>query len=87
MARQAVIHIATGLVTNVIELDGGRWTPPAGHEIRPAQRASIGDTWNGTVFVKAADPTPPQRDVDRASAISKLRALGLSRAEIDALLN
>ena len=91
--RQAIIETATGKVVNVIELEpGAAWTPPAGHTVRLAATASPrsvagpGDTWDGTRFNKAADPAPTPTEVSRASAIVKLQGLGLTRAEIAALL-
>jgi len=91
--RQAVIETATGKVTNVIEfVDGDVWGPPPGYFVRaatttaPRSVAGPGDTWDGTRFIKAVDPAPIPAEIARASAIVKLQALGLTRAEIAALL-
>jgi len=47
------------------------------------QRVIDIETW--TVFKEAEDAAKAQKATDKASAISKLEALGLSISEIDAL--
>ena len=91
--RQAVIETTTGKVVNVIELEAdAAWAPPPGQFVRaavtaaPRSVAGPGDTWDGTRFNKAADPAPTPREIARTAAIAKLQALGLTRAEIAALL-
>ena len=86
MARKAVIETATGKVANVIELeDGADWSPPAGHEVRDAQGFGPGDTFDGVRFHKQPDPPAPSVPAALLSARAKLRALGLTTAEIEAL--
>ncbi len=59
--RAAVVHSASGLVTNVIELDRDSpgWTPPEGREVIFSNVADIGDTWNGEEFIKPAPVQTP----------------------------
>src|SRR3990167_9032090 len=63
MVRTAIIRIADGLVTNVIDWDATLvWSPSSGHEIRPIPRPfGVGDTWNGAQYIKAIHiPTPDE---------------------------
>ena len=51
--RKALIRTSDGLVVNVILIeDGANWPIPTGHELRDAEGASPGDTWNGVKYVK-----------------------------------
>jgi hypothetical protein len=60
MAHKCLLDSATKVVVNVIELaDGAVWTPPAGLELAPQHNGGIGDTWDGTQFVK-----PPEPEID-----------------------
>jgi len=53
MTHKCLLDSATKVVINVIELaDGAVWTPPAGMELAPQHDGAIGDTWDGTQFVK-----------------------------------
>jgi hypothetical protein len=53
MAHKCLLDSATKVVVNVIELeDGAIWTPPLGMELAPQHDGAIGDTWDGTQFVK-----------------------------------
>lgn len=57
MAHKCLLDSATKVVVNVIELaDGAVWTPPAGMELAPQHDGGIGDTWDGTQFVKPPEP-------------------------------
>ena len=57
MAYKCLLDNATKVVVNVIELeDGAVWTPPAGMELAPQHDGGIGDTWDGTQFVKPPEP-------------------------------
>ncbi len=61
LAEKALIEIATGLVTNVIEIeDGADWSPPPGHELKDAEGLdNIGDIWDGIKFVSKLQPVTP----------------------------
>ena len=57
MAHKCLLDSATKLVVNVIELeDGAVWTAPEGTELAPQHDGGIGDTWDGTQFVKPPEP-------------------------------
>lgn len=57
MAHKCLLDSATKVVVNVIELaDDAVWTPPAGMELAPQHDGGIGDTWDGTQFVKPPEP-------------------------------
>jgi hypothetical protein len=80
--KKAVIE--NGIVTNVIEIDPENvWMPPEGATFVDALDASIGDEWNGSVFVKPAPPPPPvPQSVSRQQIMSALMLAGMiSEAE------
>lgn len=57
MTHKCLLDSTTKVVVNVIELaDGAVWTPPAGMELAPQHDGGIGDTWDGTQFVKPPKP-------------------------------
>lgn len=57
MAHKCLLDSTSKVVVNVIELeDGAVWTPPAGMELAPQHDGGIGDTWDGTQFVKPPVP-------------------------------
>jgi len=57
MTQKCLLDSTTKIVVNVIELeDGAQWTPPAGTELAPQHDGGIGDTWDGTQFVKPPEP-------------------------------
>jgi hypothetical protein len=57
MTHKCLLDSATKVVINVIELaDGVVWTPPAGTELAPQHDGGIGDTWDGTQFVRPPEP-------------------------------
>lgn len=55
MAHKCLLDSATKVVINVIELeDAANWSAPNGTELAPQHNGGIGDTWDGTKFVKPA---------------------------------
>jgi len=54
----AVVNIATSVIENVIVLeDGANWAPPEGTKIvQLVGNFGIGDTWDGSTFVKVIVP-------------------------------
>ena len=89
MANYAVVK--NGVVDNMIVWDGVKELSIPGSELIAAtETARIGGSWDGNVF-SFVEPTPPEPTAEqvaytenKASAISKLAALGLSEAEISA---
>jgi hypothetical protein len=66
MSAKCLLDSATKVVINVIALeDGAVWTSPAGTELAPQHDGDIGDTWDGTQFVK-----PPQPESNIVQPIS-----------------
>ena len=89
MASYAVVK--NGVVENMILYDGVAELSIADSElIKATEFAKIGSLWDGNVFT-AVEPTPRQpteeqvaKSSNKASAKSKLVALGLSEDEISA---
>ena len=83
--------VKDSLVTNIIEWDGSSEYAVDGELIQADANAWVGGEYNGS-FV-ARPPAPPyeptaeevQKAADKASANAKLKALGLTDAEITAL--
>jgi len=89
MANYAVVK--NGVVENVVVWDGVTEFSVADSELVEATSdARIGGSWDGNVFtfVEPPAPEPTAEQValteNKASAKSKLTALGLSEAEISA---
>lgn len=58
--RKTVIRQIDGYVENIIEIEEGvNWQPPEGYYLIFAGNGSIGDTWNGTKFIKPSLPVIP----------------------------
>lgn len=57
--KLAVINIQTNIVENIVVAPQGAnvWFVPDGYDTVESETANIGDTWNGTEFVK---PTPTE---------------------------
>ena len=89
MANYAVVK--SGVVENMVVWDGVTEFSVAGSELVAATAdARIGGSWDGNVFT-FVEPTPPAPTAEqvahaenKASAKSKLAALGLSEEEISA---
>lgn len=88
--KYAIIN--SGIVENIVEWDGSSEYAVDGELIQADANAWIGGAYTDGAFV----PRPPepeleltpeqiQAESDKASAISKLEALGLTDAEIKAL--
>ena len=83
--------VKNSLVTNIVEWDGSSEYSVDGELIQAAETAWIGGEYNGS-FV-ARPPAPPyeptaeetQKAADKASANAKLKALGLTDEEIEAI--
>lgn len=61
MAHKCLLDSATKVVVNVVELeDGANWTPPNGLELAPQHDGGIGDTWDGSQFVKPVVEMPQE---------------------------
>lgn len=54
----AVVNILTSIIENTVVVeDGANWSPPSGTEIIPlVGNFQIGDTWDGTKFIRAPSP-------------------------------
>ena len=89
MATYAVVK--SGVVDNMIVWDGVKeLSIPDSELIEATSDARIGGSWDGNVFT-FVEPTPPEPTAEqvaetenKASAKSKLAALGLSEDEISA---
>jgi len=72
--QKALIDTASGKVFNTVELPDNwtgaeeEWQVPSGHSVIDMLDGGLGDTWNGTVFVK-----PPAPVVTTDQAFEKLR--------------
>jgi len=89
MASYAVVK--NGVVENIIIWDGvAEFSLPDSELIEVTETAHIGGSWDGNVFTFVEPtPIPPTaeqvaEDSNKASAKSKLAALGLSEDEISA---
>ena len=88
--KYAIIN--SGVVDNIIEWDGSSKYHADGILIQADAKAYIGGVYADASFVaRPPEPEPEktkeeiQEEADKASAISKLEAIGLTEAEIKAL--
>jgi hypothetical protein len=88
MANYAVVK--DGVVQNIVLWDGVTPYTPDGELIEATVDTRAGGSWDGNVFT-FVEPTPPEPTAEqvthtenKASAKSKLAALGLSEEEISA---
>lgn len=84
--------IKDSLVTNMVEWDGVAEYQVDGELVITDANAYIGGTYNGSFVARPVEPTPEptaeevQLAADKASGNAKLKALGLTDAEIEAIL-
>jgi len=89
--RKAIIETITGIVDNVIEIepdsDGTftHYTIPDGHEMRDVEGAGPGWMWDGVKFTPPAEEDNTAAALAKASALSKMQALGLSIEDLIAM--
>ena len=88
--KYAIVN--SGVVRNIIEWDGSSEYHTDGTLIEADANAYIGGVFASGAFVaRPPEPEPEltpeqiQAEADKASAVSKLEALGLTNAEIEAL--
>jgi hypothetical protein len=84
--------VENSLVTNLVEWDGSVEYNVGGELVEATNVAYIGGAYNGSFVARppspAYEPTAEevQKAADKASANEKLKALGLTDAEIEAIL-
>ena len=87
--RYAIVK--DSLVTNIVEWDGECEYHADGELIQADENAWIGGEYNGSFVARPPEPEPEptaeelQQQADKESANQKLRDLGLTDAEIEAL--
>jgi len=85
--RYAIVK--DSLVTNIIEWDGVSHYNADGDLVQADENAWIGGEYNGSFVAKPPPPEPTaeelQAKADKESANQKLKALGLTDAEIEAI--
>lgn len=86
----AIIH--SGIVENIVEWDATSEYSADGVLVKADANAYIGGVYADGTFVARPPETEPEKtpeqiqtEADKASAVSKLEALGLTDAEIKAL--
>ena len=83
--------VKDSLVTNIVEWDGESEYQADGEMIQADANAWIGGEYNGSFVARPVPPEPEptaeelQAQADKESANQKLRDLGLTDAEIEAL--
>ena len=83
--------VKNSLVTNILEWDGESEYQVDGELIQADENAWIGGEYNGSFVARPVEPAPEptaeaaQKTADKESANQKLRDLGLTDAEIEAL--
>ena len=84
--------IKNSLVTNIVEWDGSSEYTVDGELVQADANAWIGGTYNGSFVARPVEPEPEpteeelQKVADKQSAHDKLSALGLTDAEIEAII-
>jgi len=83
--------VKDSLVTNIVEWDGESEYNPDGELIQADANAWIGGEYNGSFVARPPEPEPEptaeevQKAADKESGNQKLRDLGLTDAEIEAI--
>lgn len=83
--------VKDGLVANLVEWDGSSDFTPDGELIKADENAWIGGEYNGSFVARPPTPAPEptaeelQAQADKESGNQKLRDLGLTDAEIEAI--
>ena len=83
--------VKDSLVTNIVEWDGVSHYNADGELVQADENAWIGGEYNGSFTPKPVTPAPEptaeelQAQADKESANQKLKALGLTDAEIEAI--
>jgi len=83
--------VKSSLVTNIVEWDGESEYNPDGELIQADANAWIGGEYNGSFVARPPEPEPEptaeevQKAADKESGNQKLRDLGLTDAEIEAI--
>ena len=83
--------VKNSLVTNLVEWDGVSEYQVDGDLILADDNAYIGGEYNGSFVARPPEPEPEptaeeiQRAADKDSANAKLKSLGLTDAEIEAI--
>ena len=83
--------VKDSLVTNIVEWDGVSEYTVDGELVQADANAWIGGEYNGSFVARPVEPEPEptaeevQKSADKASANAKLKALGLTDAEIEAI--
>ncbi len=84
--------VKDSLVTNIVEWDGVSEYTVDGELVQADANAYIGGTYNGSFVARPVEPEPEpteeelQKVADKQSAHDKLSALGLTDAEIEAII-
>ncbi len=84
--------VKSGIVENIIEWDGVSEYTVDGELVLADDSAWIGGTYNGSFVARPVEPEPEpteeelQKVADKQSAHDKLSALGLTDAEIEAII-
>ena len=83
--------VKDSLVTNLVEWDGSSEYTVDGDLVEATDVAYVGGEYNGSFVARPVEPEPEptaeelQKAADKASANAKLKALGLTDAEIEAI--
>ena len=83
--------VKDSLVTNLVEWDGSSEYQVDGELVQATDVAYVGGEYNGSFVARPVEPEPEptaeelQKAADKASANAKLKALGLTEEEIEAI--